>query len=223
MSVCHSNWRLLIAASSIPGGYYSAPIFFYNSKNLNCIGVLCFYDSKRTIGEVLFTTRRGVLEKSFFNQFYWSDFFSGKWNAWNILEWLWCWTKVKSGAKREWFLFIPLFLREREIDVWKIFLWASEIFLITCGILKQFFSFILVKRFGYDFGFNFWLISVVVWRFLELHMNFMIIRRFLMYFADFRANFVFFTIILIYWLKWVLKKALLLEQFFYSNWLQFCG
>ena len=33
-------------------------------------------------------------------------------------------------------------------------------------------------------------------------MNFMIIRRFLMYFADFRANFcVFLTIILFYWLK----------------------
>ena len=33
-------------------------------------------------------------------------------------------------------------------------------------------------------------------------MNFMIIRRFLIYFADFRANFcVFLTIILFYWLK----------------------
>ena len=40
---------------------------FYNSKNLNCIGALSFYyDSKRSIGEVHFTTRRGVLEKSFF-------------------------------------------------------------------------------------------------------------------------------------------------------------
>ena len=28
--------------------------FFYNSKNLNCIGALSFYDSKRSIGEVLF-------------------------------------------------------------------------------------------------------------------------------------------------------------------------
>ena len=46
-----------------------------------------------------------------------------------------------------------------------------------------------------------------------------------MYFADFRANFcVFFlTIILFYWLKWVLKKPLLLEQFYDNNWLQFCG
>ena len=45
-------------------------------------------------------------------------------------------------------------------------------------------------------------------------MNFMIIRRFLMNFADFRANFsVFLTIILFYWLKWVLKKPPLLELF----------
>ena len=55
-------------------------------------------------------------------------------------------------------------------------------------------------------------------------MNFLIIRRFLIYFADFRANFcVFLTIILFYWLKWVLKKPLLLEQIFDNNWLQFCG
>ena len=55
-------------------------------------------------------------------------------------------------------------------------------------------------------------------------MNFMIIRRFLMYFADFRASFcVFFTINLFYWLKWVLKKPLLLEQIYDNNWLQFCG
>ena len=32
----------------------------------------------------------------------------------------------------------------------------------------------------------------MVWRFLEIHMNFMIIRRFSMYFADFRANFCVF-------------------------------
>ena len=46
-------------------------------------------------GAVFFTTGRGVLEKSFFNQFY-CDFWSGKWNAWKNLEWFWRWTKVKS-------------------------------------------------------------------------------------------------------------------------------
>ena len=55
-------------------------------------------------------------------------------------------------------------------------------------------------------------------------MNFMIIRRFIMYFGDFRANFcVFLTIILFHWLKWVLKKPLLLEKIYDNNWLQFCG
>ena len=55
-------------------------------------------------------------------------------------------------------------------------------------------------------------------------MNFMIIRRFLMYFADFRANFcVFLTIVLFYWLKSVLKKPVLLEQFDVNNWFRFCG
>ena len=39
---------------SVSAGYYSAPIFFYNSKNLN------------VLGRSLFTTRRGVLEKYFF-------------------------------------------------------------------------------------------------------------------------------------------------------------
>ena len=73
------------------------------------------------------------------------------------------------------------------------------------------------------FCFIFRLVSVVVWRFLEIDMNFMIIRRFLMYFADFRANFCVFLIILFYWLIWVLKKRLLLEQFYDNNWLQFCG
>ena len=37
-------------------------VFFYNSKNLNLIRALSFYDSKRSIGFLkVFTTRRGVL------------------------------------------------------------------------------------------------------------------------------------------------------------------
>ena len=32
----------LIAALIFSAGYYSAPTFFYNSKNLNCIGALSF-------------------------------------------------------------------------------------------------------------------------------------------------------------------------------------
>ena len=53
----------------------------------------------------------------FLNQFYWSEFWNGKWNTWKNLEWFVCWTKVKSGAKRECLLFISLFSREWEIEV----------------------------------------------------------------------------------------------------------
>ena len=50
---CATASFLLIAALIFSAGYYCARIF-YNSKNLNCIGALSFYDSKRSIGEVLF-------------------------------------------------------------------------------------------------------------------------------------------------------------------------
>ena len=43
--------------------------FFYNSKNLNCIGAPSFFTIQRiwiALERCLFTTRRGVLEKSFF-------------------------------------------------------------------------------------------------------------------------------------------------------------
>ena len=41
--------------TAIAGAIIGLLLVFYNSKNLNCIGALSF-----------FTTRRGVLEKSFF-------------------------------------------------------------------------------------------------------------------------------------------------------------
>ena len=49
-------------------------------------------------------------------------------------------------------------------------------------------------------------------------MNFRLIRRFFMYLADFRAIFAFFlTMVLFYWLKWVLKRPLLLEEILDNN------
>ena len=55
-------------------------------------------------------------------------------------------------------------------------------------------------------------------------MIFMLIRRFFTYFADFWANFYdFLTTVSSYWLKWVLKRRLFLEQVFDSNRVQFCG
>ena len=60
--------------------------------------------------------------------------------------------------------------------------------------------------------------------FRKIYMNFMLIRMFFMYFADFWANFYdFFTIVLFYCLKWVLKLAVLLENILVNTWLQFCG
>ena len=103
--------------------WYNFFVFVYSMKFFELYVRTClamFFTFQRiwiVLGRCLFTTRRGVLEKSFFNQIYWSDFWSGKWNPRKKLEWFWCWTKVKSGGKREWFLFIPRFLREREIDV----------------------------------------------------------------------------------------------------------
>ena len=67
----------------------------------------------------------GILPAMFFNQW--------KWNAWKNLEWFWCRTKVKSGAKKEWFLFIPLFLRERNWCVKNFFPSERNFFLFTCG------------------------------------------------------------------------------------------
>ena len=65
MTVAFFICRVINSRTVIAGAIIGLLLVFYNSKNLNCIGALSFYDSKRSIGEVLFTTRRGVLEKSF--------------------------------------------------------------------------------------------------------------------------------------------------------------
>ena len=129
-------------------------------------GAVFFYDSKSSIGEVLF-----------FNQFYWSEFWSGKWNTWKILERFCCWTKWRVERKESGFLFISLFSREREIEVWKKNLLASEILCSRAAFYSGFLPF-----FGSEvwlwFSFNFRLVLVVVWRFLETYMNFMLIGGF---------------------------------------------
>ena len=59
-----AKFCLINSRTAIAGAIIGLLLVFYNSKNLNCIGALSFfYDSKRSIGEVLFL-----------NQFYWSDF-----------------------------------------------------------------------------------------------------------------------------------------------------
>ena len=59
MFVANNNEKLLFiifnSRTAIAGAIIGLLLFFYNSKNLNCIGALSFfYDSKRSIGEVLF-------------------------------------------------------------------------------------------------------------------------------------------------------------------------
>ena len=49
-----SRMFLLIAALIFSAGYYSAPIFFTIQRILIVLGRRLFYDSKRSIGEVLF-------------------------------------------------------------------------------------------------------------------------------------------------------------------------
>ena len=59
-----------------------------------------------------------------------------------------------KAERKEWFLFISQFSREREIEVWKKIL-SERNFLFTCGISNQFFfSFFSVKKFCYDFVLN---------------------------------------------------------------------
>ena len=56
--------------------------------------------------------------------------------------------KMKSGAKREWFFCsYRCFLESEKLRCEQKVL-SERNFLFTCGILKQFFSFILVQRFG---------------------------------------------------------------------------
>ena len=57
---------------------------------------------------------------------------------------------MKSGAKREWFLFISLFSREREIEVRKKILRERNLFVHVRHFKADFFIF-LVKKFCYDF------------------------------------------------------------------------
>ena len=196
------NWLVLTALHKFGVRNFTSPTFlkpiladrYYSCETiLRCSWFfLQFKEFELYWGAVFFTTRRGVLEKSFFINF-WSEFWSGKWNAWKNLEWFWRWTKVKSRAKRVVFVHTAVFERARN--------WCA------------------VKKGWLWFCFNFRLVSVVVWRFLEIYVNFMIIRRLLMIFGLIFC--VFLTIILFYWIQWVLKKPLLLEQFYDNNWLQF--
>ena len=97
----------------------------------------------------------------------------------------------ERSEKRVVFVHTAVFERARNWCVKKFSLSERNFFVHVRHFKAVFFIY-----FGWEvwlwFCFNFRLVSVVVWRFLEIHMSFMIIRRFLMYFADFRANFCVF-------------------------------
>ena len=183
---------------------------------MNCIGALSFlrleeeywfsygfYDSKRSIGEVLF-----------FNQFYWSEFLSGKWNAWKNLEWFGCWTKVKSGAKREWFfVHTAVFERARNWCVKKFSL-SERNFFVHVRLLKAVFC-----NFSGLWGlimilYWIWARSERSWRFQVVNWSFMQIWRFLISFADFSTKFnVFWPFVLFYCFKCNLHRSSLLKEY----------
>ena len=138
--IIQSCWRLwCLIAAFISDGYYSAPIFFYYSKNLNCIGALSFLRLEEE-----------YWRSPFFNQFYWSDFWSGKWNACKSLEWFWCWTKVNSGAKREWFCSYRCFWESEKLMCEKIFSKRAKFFFCSHAAFKSSFF----ATFG---GYEIWL------------------------------------------------------------------
>ena len=63
----------------------------------------------------------------------------------------------------------------------------------------------------------------MVLRFLEVHVNFMLIRRFFMSFADFGLIFAFFYDCFVLLVQMSIKEPLLPEQILNNNWLQFYG
>ena len=82
--------------------------FILQFKEFFCIGVLFITTQKRVLGKCCF--------KSTFS----SKFCIREWKAHTNLKCFDCWAKLE-WSKKSAFLFIPLFLREREIDVQKIF------------------------------------------------------------------------------------------------------
>ena len=111
----------LIAASAIPGGYYSAPIF------------LQFKEFELYWDAVFLRLEEEYWRSPFFNQFYWSDFWSGKWNAWKNLEWFWCWTKWRAERKETGFCSYRCFWESEKLMCAKIFSKRAKFFLFTCG------------------------------------------------------------------------------------------
>ena len=154
---------LIYSRLSFSAGCYSALItiqriwivlgscLFYNSKNLNCIGALSFFTIQRiwiVLGRYLYDSTRSIGEVLFLNQFYSSDFWSGKLSAWKNFEWFWSWVKVKSEAKKMLFSY-RCFWESEKLRCEKIFSKRRNFF-VHVRLLKEFFwQLLMIMRFDY--------------------------------------------------------------------------
>ena len=147
-----------------------------------------------------FTTRRGVLEKSFFNQFYWNKFWSMKFFL-SFFGWeVWLWFCFSFG------LFLAVVWKFLEIHMnfmlmRRFFLYFADFWAIFCNFWRLFFtaSNVYWKDPYYLSNFldNKWLRFLVMMHFLFRNMTKMTI--FLNFFAVFRSFFCFQTSFLAYY------------------------
>ena len=114
-------------------------LVFYNSKNLNCIGALSFYDSKRSIGEVLFLINFIAVNFEAGNETrekIWSDFVAEQNEEWS--------------KKRVVFCSYRCFLESEKLKCEKKFCKRAKFFVHVRHFKAFFFPIFLVKRFDYD-------------------------------------------------------------------------
>ena len=127
------------------------------------------------------------------------------------------WSDFIAKWNEEWSEKSAVFCREREIEVWKKFCKRAK-FSVHLRHFQAVSFIFLVKRFCYE------LVLVVVWRLMEINLNFMLICRFFIYLADFWANCCNFWRLFSfnasngYW-----KDQFIIEQILVNNWLQFRG
>ena len=105
--------------------------------------------------------------------------------------------------------------------------WSHSLLSDFCKVFAanlQICQFLFVRRFGY-YDLLSWVCFGSGWKVSELYLNFMLIRRYFMYFADFWANFwEILTFVLFYCLKWVMKRPpFYLNNFSLTKGLQYFG
>ena len=119
-----------------PSLLYSTQVYSFAAVPAICWLCLQFKEFELYWGAVFLRLEEEYWRSPFFNQFYWSDFWSGKWNAWKNLD-FGAEQKWRAERKESGFCSYRCFERARNWCVKKFSL--SERILFTCGILKQFF------------------------------------------------------------------------------------